>query len=417
MLHETKEIEDKYILIYVSGSNNLRDEESFLELEELVKTSGNSVIGYLSQNLDKANPKTYFGKGKVEELYELIEETGADGIVADDELSAIQIKNLYNELKIKILDRTTIILDIFAQRATSSEGKLQIELARLQYRRAHLIGDGLAMSRMGGGSSNINRGSGETKLETDRRLINDRIHALQSELKTVVKQRNILRENHSKNKMPVVSMVGYTNAGKSTLLNALTSAGVLAEDKLFATLDAVSRRVELSNSSILFVDTVGFIQKLPHNLINAFKSTLEEVLYADILIHVVDASSPIRDEQMRTVYDTLKSLNCEKPIITVFNKCDKAVEYPLPNDVNAIKTLKISAKNNYNLDEFKNIIEEVIKSSKKYVEIILPYSEGTLLNIIHEKCEIEEEEYVENGIALKFFCHSKIYNKVEEYKI
>lgn len=376
------------------------------------------VVARIIQNLEKQNSRTYVGKGKVLEIRDAVELFDADGVVCNHELTSVQLRVLTEELSVRVLDRTQVVLDIFAGRASSREGKLQVELAQLKYSRAHIVGMGINMSKQGAGIGS--RGPGEKKLETDRRQIDDRITEISKELKQVEADRATRRQAHSKNTIPLVSMVGYTNAGKSTTLNKLTDAGVLAEDMLFATLDTTTRKVTLNGgSNIHFVDTVGFIQKLPTALIQAFKSTLEELSYADILVHIVDGSSPIRDEQMTTVYQTLKELDClNVPIITVFNKCDKeSFQRPLPNDSYATEVVEISAQNGINIDLLKDNIEKVLKSFRENLEIILPYSEGTLLGVIHEKCEIIEEDFRENGTYLNIYCDEKIYNKVVKFKI
>ena len=299
--YENEQMEEKVILIGVSEQEGDDAEDSLAELAELVKTAGAVVVGTLIQKRESIHPGTYVGTGKVDEIAQLLAATGATGIVCDDELSPAQMKNLESILATKVMDRTLIILDIFAARATTSEGKIQVELAQLKYRLSRLSGLGKSMSRLGGGIGT--RGPGEKKLEMDRRLINDRIAQLNRELKEVVKHRDITRAKREKNDVPVVAIVGYTNAGKSTLLNHLTDAEVLEEDKLFATLDPTTRVLELDgHQQILLTDTVGFIRKLPHHLIEAFKSTLEEAKYADYIFHVVDASNPQMDKQMHIVY-------------------------------------------------------------------------------------------------------------------
>ena len=320
---EIEEIEEKVILVGVSEQEGDDAEDSVTELAELVKTAGATVVGTLIQKRETIHPGTYVGTGKVEEIAQLIAQTGATGIVCDDELSPAQLRNLENMLDTKVMDRTLIILDIFAARATTSEGKIQVELAQLKYRLSRLSGLGKTMSRLGGGIGT--RGPGEKKLEIDRRLINDRIAQLNRELKEVVKHREITRAKRAKSEVPVVAIVGYTNAGKSTLLNHLTDAEVLEEDKLFATLDPTTRMLELDgHQQVLLTDTVGFIRKLPHHLIEAFKSTLEEAKYADYIFHVVDASNPQMDKQMHIVYETLDHLGVKnKKMVTLFNKMDQ----------------------------------------------------------------------------------------------
>ena len=302
-LYETQEETEKVILIGVSTSDGDDTEESLMELKELVKTAGAATVATVIQNREAIHAGTYIGKGKIEEVKVLIDELGATGVVCDDELSPAQLMNLRDALDTKVMDRTLIILDIFASRAKTGEGKVQVELAQLKYRQARLVGLRSSLSRLGGGIGT--RGPGEKKLEMDRRLIKDRIAVLRREVEEMKVHRELARNQRSKNPTTVISIVGYTNAGKSTLLNELTGAGVLEENKLFATLDPTTRRYKLeSGQEIMLTDTVGFIRKLPHHLIDAFRSTLEEAKYADILIHVVDASNPQMDAQMHIVYET-----------------------------------------------------------------------------------------------------------------
>lgn len=325
--YDMKELEERVILVGVQESFSEDVEESLDELAELCETAGALVVGRVIQNREKIHPGTYVGKGKIEEIALLMEELGATGIVCDDELSPAQLNNLEKELDCKVMDRTLIILDIFAARANTSEGNIQVELAQLRYRAARLVGLRNSLSRLGGGIGT--RGPGEKKLEMDRRLIHARISQLKAELAQVQKHRELIRSKRKKDQMVVAAIVGYTNAGKSTLLNTLTDAGVLEEDKLFATLDPTTRLLELpGGQNILLTDTVGFIRKLPHHLIEAFKSTLEEAKYADIIIHVVDASNPQKEKQMHVVYETLKDLGVkDQPILTLFNKQDR-IENP-----------------------------------------------------------------------------------------
>ena len=393
------------------------DTESCLdELNELVKTAGAESVGRLIQKREKIHPAHYLGKGKLEELQVMINAYDATGIVCDDELSPAQIKNLEQILNTKIMDRTMVILDIFASRAISREGKIQVELAQLKYRLSRLVGIGASLSRLGGGIGT--RGPGETKLEVDRRYIKSRIAELNRELKEIETHRELLRNQRDKKGKPVVSLVGYTNAGKSTLINKLTDAGVLAEDKLFATLDTTTRKVKLINGSeILLTDTVGFIQKLPHNLVQAFRATLEEMKYADILLHVVDASNSQRKEHMNVVYSTLRELGCEEtPVITVFNKIDREdVEYPLPFDIKARDTVKISAKTGKGTENMLTAIEELLKSFRKSIKVMIPYSEGSLISYIHGKCEIISEEHTETGYLIEAYVNEETENRLKNY--
>ena len=345
----------------------------------------------------------------------MINALDATGIVCDDELSPAQLRNLESMLKTKVMDRTMVILDIFAGRAISREGKIQVELAQLKYRLSKRLAGCVSMSRLGGGIGT--RGPGEKKLEVDRRYIKERISELNKEAEDIKVHRQLLRNQRSRNGSPVISLVGYTNAGKSTIMNTLTDAGVLAEDKLFATLDTTTRGVTLpSGITILLTDTVGFIQKLPHHLIQAFRATLEELKYADILLLVVDASDINRKEHMEVVYKTLKDLGCEnKPVITVFNKMDKEIEMPLPLDNNAYKVVTTSAIEKQNLEDLLNSIEDLLKSFKKSKKVIIPYSEGSLINFIHNKCDVISEEHTENGAIIEAFMDESIYNNIQVY--
>ncbi len=418
MLYTTEEQKEKVILVAAAAGKNDFDSESCLdELGELAVTAGAEVAGRMIQNLDNINKATYIGKGKIEELKNYIKMTEATGIICDDELSPVQIRNLENALDTKVMNRTLLILDIFAQRASSAEGKVQVELAQLKYNMSHLTGRGREMSRLGGGIGT--RGPGETKLETDRRNIADRISELNRELKEIERHRSVLREKRTKSSIPVVALVGYTNAGKSTLLNTLTGAGVLAEDKLFATLDTTTRTVESeSGAKYLFTDTVGFIQKLPHGLIKAFRATLEEAKYADILLHIVDSSNPKREEQMSVVYKTLSDLGAaDKPIITVYNKTDRDIELPLPLDNKALKTVSISAKNAVGIDKLIKTVEETVKSFKKSIKVLIPYDKGQLLSLVHGKCEIVESNVKEKGYYFEMYANEEIENKLRDYII
>ncbi len=418
-LHDTNDIVEKVILVGIDNDHSLMSiDDSLDELEELARTAGAVVVGRLTQKREGVHNVHYLGKGKVDELKDLIELCGADGIICDDELSSVQMKNLDKMLDVKIMDRTLVILDIFASRASSAEGKLQVELAQLKYNLSHLTGIGKALSRLGGGGGiGARRGSGEKKLELDRRQIRDKISDLNREIKEIRMQRSVSREKRQRKNIPVISLVGYTNSGKSTLMNLITDAGVLAEDMLFATLDTTIRRVKLSGGSeILLTDTVGFIQKLPHNLIDAFRATLEELNYADILLHVVDASNPMRDEQMAIVYSTIERLKySKKPIITVYNKIDKEIEYPLPSDSNALSRISMSAKTGEGLSDLLTCIETTLKSFRKKLAVLIPYNESRLLNIIHGKCEIIKQEYRDVGIFVEMYGNEEIKKRLENY--
>ena len=410
---DLKEMEERVILVGVSTNDHDDTEKSLDELEELVKTAGAVTVGRVIQNLDQVHPGTYVGKGKLDEIKELIWETQATGVICDDELSPIQLGNMEDALEIKVMDRTLIILDIFAGRASTNEGKIQVELAQLKYRQSRLTGLGKSLSRLGGGIGT--RGPGEKKLEMDRRLIKDRIAQLNRELKDVKRHREVTREQRSKNNIPVVAIVGYTNAGKSTLLNYLTGAGVLEEDQLFATLDPTTRNLKLpSKQEVLITDTVGFIRKLPHHLIEAFRSTLEEAKYADIILHVVDASNPQVDEQMYIVYETLQNLDVKnKPIITAFNKQDKVEGAPILRDFKADYTLRISAKHGTGVDELLNTIEDVLRAQKVYIEKVYPYAEAGKIQMIRKYGELLEESYRDDGIFARGYVPGEIYEKVK----
>lgn len=407
-----EDFKERVILVGVSEQDGDDAEDSLAELAELVKTAGASVAGTLIQKRELIHPGTYVGTGKVAEIAELLEHTGATGIVCDDELSPAQLKNLETMLNTKVMDRTLIILDIFAARATTSEGKIQVELAQLKYRLSRLTGLGRSMSRLGGGIGT--RGPGEKKLEIDRRLINDRIAQLNRELKEVVKHREIARAKRERNAVPVVAIVGYTNAGKSTLLNHLTDAEVLEEDKLFATLDPTTRMLELEgHQQVLLTDTVGFIRKLPHHLIEAFKSTLEEAKYADYIIHVVDASNQQRDKQMYIVYETLDHLGVKnKKILTLFNKIDIRTDDDPLQDFRADHVLQISAAENAGLDAVKDVLQEMLREDKIYIERVIPYAQAGVLQLVRNKGELVSEEYVPEGISIRAYVPMEVYGKL-----
>lgn len=409
---DNREAEERVILVAVRKSDRENTEQSLDELCELASTAGAVTVARVIQNLDNFNPATYIGKGKIDEIKELIIEYDATGIICDDELSPAQMNNLSDALEIKVMDRTLLILDIFAGRANTNEGKIQVELAQLRYRSSRLSGLGNALSRLGGGIGT--RGPGETKLEMDRRIIHERIGQLKHEFEAVVTHRELTRSQRSRSNIPVVAIVGYTNAGKSTLLNTLTGAGILAENKLFATLDPTTRGLELeSGQQILLTDTVGFISKLPHHLVEAFKSTLEEAVYADIILHVVDASNPAMDSQMHVVYDTLEKLGAgDKPIITAFNKIEIAGNKVL-KDFKADKTVNISALHGDGLTELKDTIEEVLRESKIYIEKTYSYTEASKISLIRKYGQLISEEYVAEGIEVKAYVPTEIYDKVK----
>ncbi len=401
-LYENKEAaRERVILVGVCTRENENVEESLDELKELADTAGAEAVGRVIQNRESMHPGTYIGSGKTDEVRELAAELHADGVICDDELTPAQLRGLEQELDLKVMDRTLVILDIFAQHATTREGKLQVELAQLRYRLARLTGKGIAMSRLGGGIGT--RGPGEKKLETDRRLIKSRIARLNRELKEMQIHRDTARKKRLNESVPVAAIVGYTNAGKSTLLNALTGAGILAENKLFATLDPTTRRMELpSGQEILLTDTVGFIRKLPHHLVEAFKSTLEEARYADYILHVVDSVSPQMDAQMEAVYETLDRLGIAgRPVITLFNKRDLAAGSELPKDPNAVRAIGISAETGAGLKELQEVLEEQLRNSRVQVEKLFPYAQAGDIQRIRRYGQVLEEEYREDGIYIK----------------
>ncbi len=408
---ETKEIVEKVILLGVDVGDDTK--ESMKELAELVDTAGATVLDSIIQSRERIHPGTYLGKGKIEEVRERIERLDATGVVCDDELTPAQLRNLEDLLDTKVMDRTMVILDIFAKRATTSEGKIQVELAQLKFSAARLIGLRSSLSRLGGGIGT--RGPGEKKLEMDRRLIHERISQLKSELKKVESHRELIRKSRDENLAFNVAIVGYTNAGKSTLLNKLTDANILAEDKLFATLDPTTRKLKLgSGQEILVTDTVGFIRKLPHHLIEAFKSTLEEAKYANLLVHMVDASNEEASSQMLVVYDTLRSLDVvDKDIITVFNKTDLIKEgEELPRDFHADKILKMSAKTGDGIEDLKKTIENILQNQRVYLEHTFSYKDAGKIALIRKFGEIKSEEYTDDGILIKAYIPAEIFGKV-----
>lgn len=409
---EMTDAQERVILVGVSTSDHDDTEKSLDELEELAQTAGAITVGRVIQNLPQIHTGTYVGKGKLDEIKDLIWETQATGIICDDELSPVQLGNMEDILDTKVMDRTLIILDIFAGRASTNEGKIQVELAQLKYRQSRLTGLGKSLSRLGGGIGT--RGPGEKKLEMDRRLIRDRIAQLGRELKDVKRHREVTREKRSENKVPVVAIVGYTNAGKSTLLNTLTGAGVLEEDKLFATLDPTTRNLKLpSKQEILLTDTVGFIRKLPHHLIEAFRSTLEEAKYADIILHVVDASNPQVDEQMHIVYETLTNLEVKnKPIITAFNKQDQVEGEGILRDFRADHIVRISAKYGDGLEQLQRVIEEVLRGQKVLIEKVYAYGDAGKIQLIRKYGELLEEDYREDGIFARGYVPAELFEKV-----
>ena len=410
-MEEFGRLEERVVLVGVQTGENDNVEESLDELEELAGTAGAVTVGKIIQNREAVHPGTYIGKGKIEEVRALVYAMDATGIICDDELSPAQLNNLERELDCKVMDRTLLILDIFAARAVTSEGKIQGELAQLRYRAARLVGLRESLSRLGGGIGT--RGPGEKKLETDRRLIRTRISALKQELAQVEKHRELIRANRARGNMKTAAIVGYTNAGKSTLLNKLTGSEVLSEDKLFATLDPTTRVLDLADGQqILLTDTVGFIHKLPHHLVEAFKSTLEEAKYADYIIHVVDASNPQAEMQMHVVYETLRELGVMgKKIITLFNKQDAPGAAGL-RDFKSDYSLKISARTGEGLSELNDLFQKLLAEELIYVERLFPYHEAGKIQLIREYGQLISEEYTDTGIAVKARVTKEIYPKV-----
>ena len=408
-LISTEEKKEKFILVAVSISGEKETQSSLDELDELVYTAGAMSVGRLVQNRERIHAVTYLGKGKLEELKEMLLYMEADGVLCDDELSPAQLRNLERILDTKVVDRTMLILDIFAKRASTGEGKIQVELAQLKYAAVRLVGLRSSLSRLGGGIGT--RGPGEKKIELDRRLIHNRISVLKEELREVKKQRDIRRKARKDNF--VIAIVGYTNAGKSTFLNKLTGADVLAEDKLFATLDPTTRKLKLpSGNEVLLTDTVGFIRKLPHHLIEAFKSTLEEAKYADLIVHMIDASNPEADTQMLIVYNTLRELGIEdKEVVSLYNKIDVMPEDTiLPRDFHAEHTLKISARTGEGLEEFKELVDKILRQQRIYLEKLIPYKDSAKLALIRKHGELELEDYREDGIYIKAMVPTNIYD-------
>lgn len=369
-------------------------ESSMAELEELAKTSGAEIIGEMIQKRPAPEAATYMGKGALEEICNFCSNHNIDLIIADGELSPVQIRNIEDLTGVRVIDRTTLILDIFAGRARSSEGKLQVELAQLKYSLPRLSGKGTALSRLGGGIGT--RGPGETKLETDKRHIRFRIQNLKAELDKVEKRRVAMHQRRKKNGALCVAIVGYTNAGKSTLMNRLTDAGVLQEDKLFATLDPTARKLVLPDGrQIMLVDTVGLVRRLPHQLVDAFRSTLEEAAWADVILNVCDASSDECAEHIRVTESVLSDLGCSgKPIINVLNKCDKQTELDFDFFENSVK---ISAATGDGIDSLLTAIENALPKDRKRVKILLPFDKMKLSSIVRDGT-VHSEEYTENGV-------------------
>ncbi len=388
-------------------------ESSMAELEELAKTSGAEIIGEMIQKRPAPEVATYMGKGALEEICDFCSNHNIDLIIADGELSPVQIRNIEDLTGVRVIDRTTLILDIFAGRARSSEGKLQVELAQLKYSLPRLSGKGTALSRLGGGIGT--RGPGETKLETDRRHIRFRIQNLKAELNKVEKRRVAMHQRRKKNGALCVAIVGYTNAGKSTLMNRLTDAGVLQEDKLFATLDPTARKLVLPDGrQIMLVDTVGLVRRLPHQLVDAFRSTLEEAVWADVILNVCDASSDECAEHIRVTESVLSDLGCNgKPIINVLNKCDKATDLDFDFFENSVK---ISAVTGEGIDFLLTAIENALPKDRKRVKILLPFDKMKLSSIVRDGT-VHSEEYTENGVLYDVTVNISDIKQLKDYII
>lgn len=408
---EMKEPEERVVLFAVSTGED-GAAESLDELEELAQTAGAVTVGKVIQNRESIHPGTYLGKGKIDELRELVWQLDATGVICDDELSPAQLKNLEDALEIKVMDRTMVILDIFAARARTREGKIQVELAQLRYRAVRLVGMRDSLSRLGGGIGT--RGPGEKKLEMDRRLIHERIGQLKDELEDVKRHRELVRRQREKGGALKAAIVGYTNAGKSTLLNRLTQAGILAEDKLFATLDPTTRAFRLpGGENVLLTDTVGFIRKLPHHLIEAFKSTLEEAKYCDVILHVVDCSNPQMDMQMHVVYETLRQLDVkDKEIVTVFNKIDKEGADTACRDMTADYRVKVSARTGEGLDALAEVLGMILRSRRVYLEKVFPYAEAGRIQRIRSFGQLISEEYLDDGVLVKAYVPAEMFEEL-----
>lgn len=408
------EIEEKAILIAICPQNKEEEVSSAIdELEELAKTAGASTLVKVVQNRDKPHPATYFGKGKVEELKEMIEQYEITTIICDDELSPAQLKNLSEALDVKIVDRPILIMDIFARHAHTKEGILQVEMAQMRYRLSRLSGLGKSLSRLGGGIGT--RGPGEKKLETDKRHIRRRIDMLKEELEKIHSSRHLLREGRAKQGKPIIAIVGYTNAGKSTLLNYLTDAGVLQEDMLFATLDPTTRNMVLpEGKEVLLVDTVGFIRKLPHHIVEAFKSTLEEVVYADILVHMVDATNPDAIKHIQVVHETLQELGAENtPMLTLLNKCDRGNVDEDLWDEKAFANIRVSALTGDGIRKVLEALEQHLLQGQRLMKIIVPYHQGQILQKLRTYGQIQEESYVNEGTYVEVYIEEAYINKYE----
>lgn len=409
---KNEEERERALLISVD-TGEFNAEASLNELAELASTAGAEVLGMMIQKRPSVSVSAYVGSGRLDEISDFCEANDIDIIIADGELTPVQVKNLEDRTNARVIDRTTLILDIFAGRARSAEGKIQVELAQLKYSLPRLSGKGTSLSRLGGGIGT--RGPGETKLETDKRHIRRRIQFLKQELDSIEKRRTAMHERRRKNGVEAVAVVGYTNAGKSTLMNRLTQAGVLEEDKLFATLDPTARRLTLKNGrEIMLVDTVGLIRRLPHQLVDAFRSTLEEALWADVILNVCDASNPECAEHTAVTQTLLESLGCAgKPIINVLNKCDLV---PDILDFDLIgRSVHISAKTGLGIDKLLDEIEKALPEKRRRVRLLIPFSKGEITGAVRENGAVYSQEYTENGILLDAAVDIRYLDSIKEY--
>lgn len=413
-LKSNEEVTAKALLVSVD-TGEYDAAASLDELFELVKSAGAEPVLSVTQNLPKVEKGTFVGSGKLVEISEICSAQGIDLLVFDSELSPTQIKNIEAETDVRVIDRTTLILDIFAQRARSKEGKLQVELAQLKYMLPRLTGKGIAMSRLGGGIGT--RGPGETKLETDKRHIRRKMETLKEDLADIEKHRQMLRKRREKDGVITCAIVGYTNAGKSTLMNYLTDAGVLAQDKLFATLDPTSRALRLpSGVTVMLIDTVGLVRRLPHHLVEAFRSTLEEAAQSDIILNVCDASSEEARTHMQVTEDLLESLGCgDTPVLTVLNKCDLLNESTITQDFKAC--IRISAKNGSGIDELLQAIDDNLPVRLKKVKILLPFAQAGLAAEIRTKGTLICEEYAADGLKIDAIVDEQLYAKLREFEV
>ena len=410
--YENKQEPEKAVLIAVDTGEYDCD-ISLDELEELAETAGAEVVGRMSQKRDKPDSGTFLGSGRLEELGDFCKNNEVDLVIADSELAPAQLRNIEKATDVRVIDRTTLILDIFAERARSNEGKLQVELAQLRYSLPRLMGQGTKLSRLGGGIGT--RGPGETKLESDRRHIRRRIKALEDEFDALEKRRSLARARREKDGVETVVIVGYTNAGKSTLMNTLTEAGVLAQDKLFATLDPTSRALVLPDGRrVMLIDTVGFIRRLPHHLVEAFKSTLEEAVCAKVILNVCDASDPECAEHLKVTNDLLEELGCSgKPIIPVFNKCDlpqaDEAAMRLPGAVN------ISALEGKGLDELLDAVAKALPPTRAKAKLLIPYSDGAAAAALRKDGGITVEDYRADGLYLELTADVSLIDRYQDY--